>query len=329
MLKFISKKNVFQWVLLLGLLAYSIYTIITQTQLANEHGTAFLYKNFVQFFSQYPWFGKGILVVVLLLQILFLQYYFKKNEFTAKTSLLPTCFYLSILLLTKSLIIISPFFFTLLFFLVTISVNYTVSSEKLKNNVFWISILIALGTALDFSSIVLLVLVIATLFINQFSRMKEIRVLLFGFFLVYLYFFAYHFFTNNLNEWGLIFKQIQILGIIKNAPVFLRANSLIPLIILGSFYLFFILKFKIASESKVVIQRKRVVTFNAWSLLMIICLFISNSAYPNALGYLFVPIAVYLSMLAPEKSPFFINEVITILTLFILSFLFVLSFLWL
>jgi len=318
MLKFISKRIELQWIALLVLLAISIYIILTQAQLANEQSAAFLYKNFARFFSQYPWFGKGIMVIVLLSQILLLQCYFKKNEFTAKTSLLPTCYYLSILLLTKSLIIISPLFFTLLFFLATISGNYTVSSGKLKNNVFWIGVLIALGTCFDISSIILLVLVIATLFINQYSRTKETGILLFGFFLVYFYFFAYYFFTNNLNEWILTFNQIQILGIVTNAHIFARTGILISLIILGVLYLFFILKFKMASESKVMIQRKSIITFNTCSLLMIICLFISGSAYPNILGYLFVSVAVYLSMLAPEKSPFLANELITIATLLVL-----------
>jgi len=314
MLKFISKKIALQWIVLLVLLALSIYIIITQAQMANEQGTAFLYKYFVQFFLQYPWLGKGILIIVLLIQILFLQYYFAKNEFTAKTSLLPTCFYLSILLLTKSLITISPFFFTLFFFLIIISINYTLSSEKLKSNAFWAGVLIALGTCFDISSLVLIVLAITTLFINQFSRIKEIGVLLFGFSLVYLYFFAYYFFTNNLPEWILIFSQLQILGIM-NDHNFDCASTLAPPIILGILYLFFILKFKMSSELKVVVQRKRVFTFNMWAILMIICLFVSNSVYPNALGYLFVPIAIYLSILAPEKNPFFINELITITTL--------------
>ncbi|MCL2435922.1 MAG: DUF6427 family protein [Lentimicrobiaceae bacterium] len=311
LLKVLHRKIAFQWVLLVGLLGYSIYIILTQAQLANEQGAAFLYKNFAQFFSQYLWLGKGIVAIILLLQILLLQHYFRKNEFTAKTSLLPACFYISILLLTKSLTAISPFFFTFLFFLVIISISYTAPSEKLKNNAFWVGALIALGTCFDISSIVLLILAIVTLFINHFSRIKEIGTLLFGFSLLYLYLFAYYFFTDNLSEWILTFTQLQILGFM-NDHNFAHAGTLIPLIVLGILYLFLILKFKIASESKVVVQRKRIITFNTWSLLLIICLFISNSPYPNVLGYLFVPVAVYLSMLAPEKSPYFINEIITI-----------------
>ncbi|MCL2291307.1 MAG: hypothetical protein FWC34_11505 [Bacteroidetes bacterium] len=317
MLKFINRKIAFQWMLLLGLLTLSVYVVITQAQLSNEQGTVFLYKNFAHFFSQYEFFGKGIIIAVLLLQVVLLQYYFTKNEFTAKNSLLPACFYLSILLLTKSLITISPSFFTLLFLLITISINYATSSAKLKINAFWIGILIALGTCFDLSSFILLILVMATLIINQFFKIKEIGILLFGVALVYFYFFSYFFFTNSYCDWILEFQQIKILGIL-DGEILTRTSILISLIVLGVIYMYFIIRTRLINESKVVTQRKKVVTFNTCAILMLACLFISNSAYPYILGYLSVPISIYLAILAQEKNPLFINEIITILTLFLL-----------
>jgi len=316
MLKFLSKKIAFQWILLTGLLALSVYTVLTQAQLANEAGAAFLYKNFAQFFSHYPFFGKGILIAVLLLQIILLQYYFIKNEFSAKSSLLPACLYLSILLLTSQLTIISPLFFTLFFFLATISINYTSSSVTSRNNVFWAGILIALGTCFDLSSSILLILVVVTLLINQFFKVKEIGILLFGFVLVYFYFFSYYFFTNNLNEWILTFQQVQILGIL-NQEVLLQTRVLIALSFLTIVYIYFMVRISIINEAKVVILRKRAVTLNANAALIILCLFISNSSYPYILGYLSAPIAIYLAALVPEKKPF-IHDIIAMATLFFL-----------
>jgi len=314
MLKIINKSIAFQWLVLLVLLATSIYKIVTQTQLANEQGTAFLYINFAHFFSQHNFFGKGIIIIILLLQILFLQYYFKKNEYAVKNSLLPACFYLAILLLSKSLTTISPFFFTLLFFLIIICIDYTVSSVKIKNNVFWTGILIAFATCFDISSIMLLFLMVVTLIINQFSRIKEIGILLFGFFLLYLYIFSFHFFINNLHEWLLTFQKVETMCVlrsnIENLPF-----TLFSLISLGIVYLFFIIRFKLLSDAKVAIQRNRIITLNTRALLMIACIFISNSAYPFVLGYLFVHISIYLAMLAQERSHLYINEFITIITL--------------
>jgi len=314
MFKFINKHIAFQWVLFLGLLAFSLYKIFTEAQLTDTQGTAFLFINFAQFFSHYQFIGKGIIIFVLILQVVFLQFYFSKNEYSSKTSLLPACFYLSILLLTKSLTIISPFFFTLFFFLIIICIDFTENSAKIKNNVFWSGILIAFATCFDVSSIILLVLLIATLIINQFSRIKEIGILLFGFVLLYVYVFAFYFFTNNLNEWILTFHQISILGIL-NSNLDNLSLALFSWISLGIIYIFFIIRFKLLSESKIVIQRTRVVTLNTRALLMIVCIFISNSTYPFALGYLFVHISIYIAMLAQEKSPLFIHELITILAL--------------
>lgn len=317
MLKFINRKIAFQRVLLLGLSVLAVYTIITQTQPSSEQGVAFLFQSFAQFFSKYIFLGKGIIIAILLFQISLLQYYAVKNEFVAKNSLLPACFYLSILLLTNSLVIISPLFFTLLFFLITISINYTTSSVKLKNNVFWTGVLIAFATCFDISSVILLVLVIVTLIINQFFKIKEIGILLFGFILLYFYFFSYYVLTDNYYEWILTFHQIKILGIL-NEEIITHVSTLIYLIILGVLYIYFIIRSRLVSESKVVVQRKKIITLNTCSILMIACLFISNISYPYILGYLFVSIAIYLAILAQERNPLYINELTTIIILILL-----------
>jgi hypothetical protein len=315
MLKFLSKKIVFQWIILIGLLGVSVYMVATTSQFAPAAGAPFLFKSFVNFFSNYEYFGKGIIITVLLFQILFLQYYFRINEYVAKNSLLPACFYLSILLVTNSLTTISPFFFTLFFFLIIISFDFTENSAKLKNRVFWAGIIIALATCFDISGAVLLVLVGVTLFINQFSSVKEVAILLFGFVLFYFYLFSFHFLTNNLDEWILTFQQIKIMGIL-NGGIKDLSSTLFSLISLSILYLFFIIKFKLLNEAKLLIQRNRIFTLNTRAVLMIICIFLSNSTYPDILGYLFVHLSIYLAILAQEKSPLFVmNELITIITL--------------
>jgi len=314
MLKFINNNITIQWILVIFLVAFSLFTIFTKSQFANIEKNAFIFISFSNLFTQHIILGKILLVIILLLQIFLLQYFFRKNDFISKFSLLPSCFYLSILLLTKSLAIISPFFFTLLFFLIIISTNYTAPSAQLKNNAFWVGMMIALGTAFDTSSIILLLLAIITLIINHFSKMKEVGILIFGFSLVYLYFFSYHFFMNNLNEWLISFQQIQILEIL-NKKNFMHPITIISLIVLGITYSYFIIRTKLISDSKVVLVRKKVVSLNTWALMLIVCVFLSNSSYPRCLGYLFVPISIYLTMLAQERNPLYINELVTFITL--------------
>jgi hypothetical protein len=320
MLKFLNRNTASQWIIFLGLLTLAVYTIVTQTQLSNEQGAPFLYKKFAQLFLQYQFYGKVLIIAILLLQILIIQYFFNKNQYSVNNSLLPSCFFISILLLTKSLVLISPLFFTLLFLITITSTNYATASVKLKNNVFWIGIVIALATCLDISSIILLVLVVVTLIINQFFKLKEIAILLFGFGLVYFYFFSYYFFTNNLNEWLLTFKQMKFFGI-WNVEILSQTSTIISLLLLSILYVFFMIRTKLVSDSKVVVLRKRAFTINTWSVLMIFCLLISNSTYPHVLGYLFVPITGYLSILSHERNPYYINELVTISTLSVLWFL--------
>jgi hypothetical protein len=144
--------------------------------------------------------------------------------------------------------------------------------------------------------------------------MKEIGILIFGFLLLYLYLFSYFFLTNNLNEWLLTFKEIKLFKIL-DGEIFTYPYVFISLISIGIIYIYFILRTKIISDSKVVAQRKRMITFNLWSVLMIVSIFISNLNYPLVLGYLYVAISIYLAILSQEKNPLYINELITVITL--------------
>ena len=314
MLKFISKKIAIQWLILFALLALVLFTIITKSQISDAAGMPFLFKNFARSFAKNELIGKIFIIFILLFQLILIQYYYRKNEYATKKSVLPACFFLAILLLTNSLIIISPVFFTLFFFLIIISINFTTGTETLKNNIFISGLLIALSTGFDISSIVLLFLVIATLVINQFSRIKEIGILLFGFVLLYFYFFTFYFFKNNLHDWLFTFQEIKFMGVFSS-PISKMGVTLFSIISLSVVYLLFILRFKLLSDTKVVIQRNRIVTLNTRAILMLTCIFVSGVSYPLVLGYLFVHLSIYLAMTAQEKSPLFINELITILTL--------------
>jgi len=314
MLKFINRKIVFQWVLLLVLLVISVYTVSTRSQMADMQGNVFLYMYFANFFLQYPFLGKGIIILLLLLQIILLQFYFRKNEYADKNTLLPACIYLSILLLTNSLTIIFPFFFTLLFFLIIISIGNSISLTNIINSAFWSGVTIAVAACFDISSILLLILMAYLLIVNHFSKIREMGILCFGFTLVIFYFFAYYFFTNHLDEWIATFQQVRILRILKES-ILHNSLPIISLIVLGIIYTFFIVKAKLLSDVKVMVQRRRISIFNIFSIGMVACLFISNSAYPHILGYLFIPISIYLSIIIQEKNSFFYHEIITVLTL--------------
>jgi hypothetical protein len=171
----------------------------------------------------------------------------------------------------------------------------------LKNNALLAGTLIALSICFDHSGIILLIIVITILFINQFSIIKEIAIMLMAFTLVYFYFFSYYFFTDQLNLWFDSFQQIKILGFLEDENP-MRLISKIALSCLSVFYIYFMIRTRFICESKVVVVRKRVITLNTWSILILGCLFISNSTFPYILGYIFVPITLYLSILAQERN---------------------------
>jgi hypothetical protein len=100
-----------------------------------------------------------------------------------------------------------------------------------------------------------------------------------------------------------------------------RTSTIIALFLLSIIYVFFMVRTKLLTDSKVVVLRKKGFTMNTWAVFMIVCLFISNSTYPHVLGYLFVPITGYLAILSREKNPYYIHELVTIATLSVLWFL--------
>jgi len=317
MLQILNKNIFIQWILFLSLFSLSIFIIINHSQMGNGEGVSFLFTAFSNFFSHHQYFGKGIIIFVLFIQIVLLQYYFSKNEFSGKFSLLPSCFYITILLLAKSLHNIQPFFFTSLFLLSILAIRYDISAIKLKNNAFWVGTLIAFATCFDQSAIILFIIAIFILFINQFSRLKEIGILLMGFLLIYFYFFSYYFLINQHCEWFVSFQQLKFFGFLNNEnPVGLVFQ--IKLGCLFIVYLYFLIRTRLISESKVVMLRKRVITLNFFSILLLGCLILSNSTFPQLFGYLFLPITIYLGYLSQEKNPLYINEIVSILTLVVL-----------
>jgi hypothetical protein len=256
MLKFIKKKVALQWMLLLGLLTLAVYKIITQTELANNYESPFLFQSFTLLFDSSIFLSKGIIIAILLLQIILLQFYFLKNELSVKFSLIPACFFLSIMLITKSLFIIYPSFFTILFLLIIISIEQNASLSSTNYNVFWIGVIIALATGFDYSSIFLLIIIMIILLMHQFSRVKVIGILFFGFFLTYLCFFSYFFLTDQLAEWVSTFDQINILKIINKKPL-ANIYTFFSSIVLSLIFAYFIIKTTRNGILKGIVLRKR------------------------------------------------------------------------
>jgi hypothetical protein len=141
--------------------------------------------------------------------------------------------------------------------------------------------------------------------------------LLFGFLLAYFYFFSYFFFTNNLNDWLSTFKVLSLFGIF-NGEISCISYPIISLVALAIIYLYFIIRTRIINEAKIVKLRVRIFTFHLCTLLIMACIFITSDTYPHFLGYIFVPIAIYLTLLSSERNPLYINEIIACITFLLL-----------
>lgn len=312
--KLLNRNRGFQIAILVGLLGGIVFQLITKSHLVDSPNYTFFFKSFAQFVSNHPIIGKSIIFAVLIIQLIFLQSYFWRNDFVAKKSFFPSIYYLVLLLCSNAIVEITPIFFTTLAFIICLSFDLQTHQTKVKNNVFFAGVIIALFSYFDIAISLITLLIISSLIINQFTKLKEIFILFLGFLITHIYVITYCFFTHNLEFFISQLQQIQWFGVFRFDFQFTYIKT-ISLIIITLLYLYFIIRTKVQSESKVVVQRKRILTLNVISVIWITAVFINSSCIPISKGYFFVPFSLYLGILSQDRSKFLINEIVTCLTI--------------
>lgn len=309
MFRILNKIIGLQWFLLFLLFVIAEIQIFSSSILMNPTGFPILYKSIYNILFSNEIARSLTLSIVLILSILGVQYYFSKNNFAPKTSLLPAIIFLSILLLTGSLKIVSPIFFTNFSIIIILLINESHYKGLSKSNVFYSGMIIGLSLLIDPASIVLLLFLIVSMIINTVITPKDLIVSLLGIITIGIYLIAYYFFIDGLDILWANFSQIKLYSIFSTVRQLSTLQMVfIPLNFIIIFYL--VIKVSMVYENKVIVMRKKIITLNALLLCLMGTILVSGISPEFLFRYFFIPISLLISILVQNPNRFFIYEIL-------------------
>lgn len=309
MFRILNKIIGLQWFLLFLLIVIAGFQIFRSSILMDPTGFPILYKSIYNIFFNNEIARSLTISIILILSIVGVQYYFSKNNFAPKNSLLPAITFLSILVLTGSLKVVSPIFFTNFSIIIILLINESHYKGLSKSNVFYSGMIIGLSLLIDPASIVLLLFLIVSMIINTVITPKDLIVSLLGIFTIGIYLIAYYFFIDGLDILWANFAQIKLFTIFTTARQLSTLQMIfIPLNFIIIFYL--VIKVSLIYENKVIVMRKKIITLNALLLCIIGTIVFSGISPEFLFRYFYIPISLLISILVQNPNRFFVYEIL-------------------
>ena len=309
MFRILNKIKGLQWFLLFLLLAIAGYQIFNKSVLMDPAGFPILYESIYNLLSVNGIAYSLMISFVLILSILGVQYYFSKNKFSQKISLLPSILYLSILVLSGNLKVVSPIFFTNFFIIIILLLNEFYYKGSSKSNIFYSGMIIGLSLMIDPSSIVLFLFLIVSMVINTVISPKDIIVSLLGIITIGIYFIAYYFFIDKLDVLWVNFSQINLFEVFKT-PLQLSTFEMIFIPLNFIILLYLVVKVSIIYENKVIVMRKKIITLNALLFCIMGTIAISGIGSEFLFRYFYIPISLLISILVQNPNKYFLYEIL-------------------
>lgn len=312
MLKILNKFVVLQWILTLAFLILSTFYIFNSSIPVPSKGFPILYQGIFDFMS-HSLLGYRLLVLfILLFTLVLIQIYFSKNKFTQKQSLLPSLFYLTLLLTSGLLHHIGPIFFTNFFIITILTLTEIYFKTNSKSQLFFSGSIIGISILIDPASSILLLFIIISMIINTVISPKDLLIVFYGILTVGIYLISFYFFTDHLDLLWASIKQIRMFSLF-NTPISLKAIEYVMIPISILIFIFILYRINSVYETKVIVMRKRIITFNTLIFCLLGTFLLSYCSTHDFIGYLFVPICMLLSIFSQFKNRFFIYDLLIII----------------
>ncbi|MDR2868215.1 MAG: DUF6427 family protein [Bacteroidales bacterium] len=297
MFDFLEKNRWIQRFLLF--LFFSIYcsVLIFHPGIEPPHSNAPFYQLIYQLLSPNPWMITIVGILLLLLQLVLFYFFALKNELLTSKSIIPLLLFLLLVLFSKVHNPISPVFFINLCILIVFNIH-NINQTSTQGKLFFTGVFSAVAALIEPTAIVLLVLRLIIVLMKERKSYKEFFVTLFGFFIVYLYLFAYYFLTDQLPQFISIFNIEQFILSYRQIVNYGIGQA----IVLGVFLLFIlilILYFDNIKGSKNINIRYRITYIN---LLTFFCLIVAGGYYGQIYQALIIPLAAFFSMLNLQRN---------------------------
>lgn len=309
----LNKKKILQLIIALALLVWAIFTIVTQMTVCQTDGQTFICQNFFSYLQQHTAIMKGLAIFMLLLEVLFVQRYYESNKFPDNQTYMPIVMLLLFVNVSHSLTVFTPAHLSVLMLSFILLFNTRDENDRSSyNRVFSSGILIGLATLFDPAAIWLLLFLMLMIFSNQFSKAKEVLILLFGFLIVAIYLFSTMFLKDSFPILQHSLKYLYTFVPLKQ----LSQTAVIEIVSMGVVLLFTIIigiVTKIYFDSKLVVLRKRFTTVHFLLFVMIVMMLFSGLSLRSATIYLMLPITIYTSVLCLNKNRVFVHDAILVL----------------
>ena len=249
----------------------------------------------------------GILVLYVLQQLL-LYNYFKTNRFADNETLIP-CISLAAFMVAGGIASrCTPVFIANAAAIGLLKLSDDSESRHLKSRLLMAGALVGIASLYDFTLFLLAVSVILILVTNRLNTLNDIFVALIGILVPYIYVVAYHFFVGNLTDYLASFSHLSLrFPLLATRPSIV---SVVCIVVCIALLIFILLKLKVRFDYKLIVIRKRFGNIHFLFIVSAAILFLTNLPFPQSLGYLFVPIALYLAAYAPSRRFSITKEVV-------------------
>ena len=254
----------------------------------------------------------GMLVLYIIQQLL-LYTYFKENRFADNETLIPCIAWAAFMVVSGTATNCTPVFIANAAAIGLLRLSDDSESRHLKSRLLVAGALVGIASLYDITLLLLAVAVILILVTNRLNTLTDIFVALIGILVPYIYVAAYHFFVGNLTDYLASFSAISL-----QFPLFAARPSIVSIVCMVvciALLIFILVRLKVRFDYKLIIIRKRFGNIHFLFIVSAAILFLSNLPFPHSLGYLFVPIALYIAAYAPSRRFSISKEVVLTLLL--------------
>jgi len=320
MFYYLNKNTIVQWVLVALLLAWAIFTIVTEITVCPADGQSIFFQYLASFWTAHPTNLKVTCILLLLLESLLIGHFYSANRFADNQTIIPVVFFLLTMNVGGFVKTLTPAVLTLVFTTLIVLVNTQDENERpVKNRVFTSGLLVGISALFDPVSVVSVVFLTMALITHRYSKSKEIAIMLFGLLFVTAYLFGGFFIAGKMPVLMASLKQLSFFGVFKS----LKLLDVLDYVFVGYTILlvvYLIIQLKLYYDNKLIVLRKRLVTIHLLMFVMVAVLLLAGLPLQQGLIYLMLPITMYFSMITLYKSRIVLHDIL-ILAFYVLLWL--------
>ena len=320
MFYYLNKSLSVQLILILLLLAWAVFTIVTQVTVTPADGQLILFQHLAGFWQQHPTNLKVSAVLMLLVETLLLARYYSVNRFAENQTYIPVVFFLLAVNVGGVLTTLTPAVITVVIMTVVLMLNAMDENERpVKNRVFTSGLLVGIASLFDPVAVFAVVFLLLSLITHRYSKSKEILIMLFGLLFVYAYLFSVAFFTDGMTQLVSSLKNLSFFGFVNEV----KTLSVFDYVFVGFTVLlvtYLIIQLKLYYDNKLIVLRKRLVNIHFLMFALAAMLVFSGLPFSHSLLYVMPTIALYFGMITQYKSRIILHDVL-IVAFFVLLWL--------